>query len=218
MPLVLLACWAGGALCRRLGRPPVIGEMAAGILLGPALLGRVWPTGTAALPPLDLAPVRDALGQLGLLCFMFPPRREPDAEQVRGERGTALTVGLIVPLVCGVLLALALVAALTRSTSTLSALATVSLTVAFAALMLRVVRPLPARALQRARPGPAFVLVTGGLCLSAPATDRIGVHATLGAFLLGAATPRNVPAVHHVAAGQGRKARGRSWSRRGGAG
>ncbi|WP_406135621.1 cation:proton antiporter [Streptomyces sp. NBC_01089] len=112
---------------------------------------------------------------------------------------------------------LALVAALTRSTSTLSALATVSLTVAFAALMLRVVRPLLARALQRARPGPASVLVTGGLCLSALATDRIGVHATLGAFLFGAATPRNVPAVHQVAAGQGRKARGRSWSRRGGA-
>lgn len=79
--------------------------MAAGILLGPTLLGRVWPAGTAALFPLDLAPVRDALGQLGLPCFMFPLGRELDAKQVRGERGTALTVGLaglIVPLVCGV--------------------------------------------------------------------------------------------------------------------
>ncbi|MEU2790536.1 cation:proton antiporter [Streptomyces sp. NPDC007100] len=269
LPLVLTACWAGGALCRRLGQPPVIGEIAAGILLGPTLLGRAWPAATATLFPPGLTPVLDSLGQLGLLSFMFLLGRELDPQEVRGDRRTALTValtGLAVPLLCGVLLALALygpyapetagrlpfalflgitlsitafpvlariltdrdltgtrlgtlaltcaalddvlawsllalVAALARSTSTVTVLWTLLLTVAFAALMLRVVRPLLARLLRRTRPAVTFVLLTGGLFLSALATDRIGVHAILGAFLFGVAAPHDLPSVRQVAEG-----------------
>ncbi|MGW9045346.1 cation:proton antiporter domain-containing protein [Streptomyces lydicus] len=269
LPLVLTACWAGGAVCKRLGQPPVIGEIAAGILLGPSLLGRVCPAATATLFPPDLAPVLDAMGQFGLLCFMFLLGRELDPEVVRGERRTLLTValtGLVLPLLCGALLGLALygryapetagrlpfalflgvalsitafpvlariladrgltrtrlgvmaltcaavddvlawsllalVAALSGSTSITAALRTVLLAVAFTVLMLRVVRPLLARVLRRTGAVTTFALLTCCLCLAALTTDRIGVHAVLGAFLFGAATPRDSPSVHQVAQG-----------------
>ncbi|WP_310720174.1 cation:proton antiporter domain-containing protein [Streptomyces lydicus] len=95
LPLVLTACRAGGAVCKRLGQPPVIGEIAAGILLGPSVLGRACPAAAAALFPPDLAPVLDSLGQLGLLCFGPPERpHSPSAPSTSSTpRGTAQPVG-----------------------------------------------------------------------------------------------------------------------------
>jgi hypothetical protein len=45
-----------GLLFRYVGQPPVIGEIVAGILLGPSLLGRVWPEGYAVLLPPAVGP------------------------------------------------------------------------------------------------------------------------------------------------------------------
>src|SRR5689334_2236569 len=63
LPHVLLALaaviFAGkllGRAFRALGQPPVIGEVVAGICLGPSVLGRVWPEGMAWLLPPGVAP------------------------------------------------------------------------------------------------------------------------------------------------------------------
>lgn len=47
--VVVGACKAAGWLARRLRQPPVIGEITAGILLGPSAFAAVWPSGAAAL-------------------------------------------------------------------------------------------------------------------------------------------------------------------------
>jgi Kef-type K+ transport system membrane component KefB len=69
--VILVASRAAGALLARVGQPQVIGEMVAGIALGPSLLGLVAPRALASLfPPAALAPLA-ALSQLGVLLFMF---------------------------------------------------------------------------------------------------------------------------------------------------
>jgi hypothetical protein len=45
-----------GLLFRYVGQPPVIGEVVGGILLGPSLLGRVWPDDDAVVLPPSVAP------------------------------------------------------------------------------------------------------------------------------------------------------------------
>lgn len=69
--VILVAARACGLLLRRLGQPAVIGEMAAGFLLGPVVFGQWAPQAHAALfPPASLAPL-SALATLGLVLFMF---------------------------------------------------------------------------------------------------------------------------------------------------
>jgi len=54
--VVIAAARSLGALCQWLQQPPVIGEMIAGILLGPSLLGQLAPTAFAYLLPAPLCP------------------------------------------------------------------------------------------------------------------------------------------------------------------
>src|SRR5262249_15665447 len=60
-----------GAIFRSLHQPSVIGEMLAGILLGPSLLGIVAPAVSAAVFPASVMPLLGILAQLGVLLFMF---------------------------------------------------------------------------------------------------------------------------------------------------
>jgi hypothetical protein len=46
MAVILFACRVVGLLARRIGQPQVVGEMIAGVLLGPSLLGMIWPDST----------------------------------------------------------------------------------------------------------------------------------------------------------------------------
>lgn len=88
---------------------------------------------------------------------------------------------------------LALVVALSTAGSPMEAATPAGLAVAFALVILYVVKPLLARWSARAdRTGDAAVLVAlfSGLSLSALATDLIGSHALFGAFLFGVVTPR----------------------------
>jgi Kef-type K+ transport system membrane component KefB len=113
VPVVVLACRAGGALLRRLGQPPVVGEMCVGIILGPSLLGRLWPAAEQGLLPPSILPFTGVLGQLGLLVFMFLIGLELDLGILRGHRGTALAVGqtsIALPLFLGGALGLAMYA------------------------------------------------------------------------------------------------------------
>ncbi|MFB7511140.1 cation:proton antiporter domain-containing protein [Streptomyces broussonetiae] len=103
--MVLLARLLG-ALARRLGQPAVIGEVLAGIALGPTLFhGAI----ANALFPHDIRPLLSALAAVGVAVFMFIVGMEWDAAMIRGSGSLAATVSLssiLLPFGLGVLLAL----------------------------------------------------------------------------------------------------------------
>jgi Kef-type K+ transport system membrane component KefB len=96
-----------GALFRRLGQTAVIGEMFAGVLLGPSLLGRLFPSIEAQLfPPASLPPLH-LISQLGVVLFMFVVGMEVDFDRLRRRARATLVIsnaGIVVPFALGVLL------------------------------------------------------------------------------------------------------------------
>src|SRR5215212_962309 len=60
-----------GRLFRLVGQPPVIGEVVAGIALGPSLLGALSPEAYLFLLPPAVAPSLGLLSQLGVALYMF---------------------------------------------------------------------------------------------------------------------------------------------------
>ena len=71
MAAVIAAGQALGRLFQHLRQPPVIGEVVAGILLGPTLLGRLSPAAYHFLLPESVAPYLEAIAQIGVLLYMF---------------------------------------------------------------------------------------------------------------------------------------------------
>ncbi|MEV7148698.1 MULTISPECIES: cation:proton antiporter [unclassified Streptomyces] len=109
VPVVIIACRAGAQILKRLGQPPVVGEILVGILLGPSLLGWLWPAAQTWLFPAAALPYIGVLGNIGLLVFMFLVGLELDLTSLRGNSRTAVAVsqaGIALPLVLGTLLAL----------------------------------------------------------------------------------------------------------------
>ncbi|WEP01018.1 cation:proton antiporter (plasmid) [Streptomyces sp. FXJ1.172] len=103
--MVLLACLLG-ALARQLGQPAVIGEVLAGIALGPTLFHGAIAKG---LFPHDIRPLLSALAAVGVAVFMFLVGMEWDAAMIRGSGSLAATVSLssiLLPFGLGLLLAL----------------------------------------------------------------------------------------------------------------
>jgi len=98
-----------GALFRAIQQPPVIGEVVAGIVLGPSLLGRVAPRLYAQLLPPAIAPHLNLLAQVGVILFLFLVGLELDTAAL--SRGTHATVAIshasiVVPFLLGSGLAL----------------------------------------------------------------------------------------------------------------
>ena len=98
-----------GLLFRLIGQPQVVGEMVAGILLGPSFLGWVAPKLSGALFPAASLGYLSTLSQVGLLLFMFLVGLEFDPGLIRG-RGRAVVlisnVSIAVPFALGSGLAL----------------------------------------------------------------------------------------------------------------
>jgi Kef-type K+ transport system membrane component KefB len=97
-----------GRLARRVGQPAVIGEIVAGILLGPTLLGALPGDLDTLLFPPDIRPFLNVLAQLGLVLFMFLIGLEVDLSFMRGREKVAVSVSLasiLLPFALGVLLA-----------------------------------------------------------------------------------------------------------------
>jgi Kef-type K+ transport system membrane component KefB len=109
--VIVAAARLFGALFRRLGQPPVIGEIVAGIALGPSLLGLVAPGAFAFLfEPASVGPLK-LLAEIGVLLFLFGVGLELDPERLKGKAQTAILVShvsIVVPYALGVLLSLAL--------------------------------------------------------------------------------------------------------------
>ncbi|MFI6582220.1 cation:proton antiporter [Embleya sp. NPDC050493] len=266
LAIVLVLCHLMSRLFLRMAQPGVIGEICLGIVLGPSLLGLLWPGGYHWLLPDSLNGSINVLAQLGLIFFMFLVGYELDLSQVRGRGRVVLMishVGIAVPMLSGVLLALVgysslapdgvgfvpfalffavsmsitafpvlarilidrrmertrlgalalacaaigdvtawclltVVVAATGHSSGFGVARTLLCTGAFSALMWGVIRPALARlegAGRESEPrrlSDAAVLpaLLAAIMLTALATDRIGIHAIFGAFLLGVIVPR----------------------------
>ncbi len=109
--VVILAARLLGSLFRRYGQPQVVGEIAAGIVLGPSLLGALWPGATKFLFGPEVLPFIEILAQIGLVLFMFLIGVELDVRLIRGRGHAAAMVShvsIVVPFLSGVVLALAI--------------------------------------------------------------------------------------------------------------
>jgi len=106
--VIVAAARAVGWIAARLGQPRVVGEIAAGLLLGPSLLGRLAPALSAWLFPPATFPVLLAVSHLGLLFFMFLVGLHLDLGQLRAAGRTAVAtspVSIVVPLALGIAVA-----------------------------------------------------------------------------------------------------------------
>ncbi|MFH8407402.1 cation:proton antiporter [Streptomyces sp. NPDC018019] len=92
--LIVVVSWLLGAAARRCGQPVVIGQIVAGIALGPTLLGRLPGDPTAHLFPKDVLPFLSVLSQVAIVLFMFVAGYEIDARQLRRGGRTAAVVAL----------------------------------------------------------------------------------------------------------------------------
>ncbi|HVD89238.1 MAG TPA: cation:proton antiporter, partial [Jatrophihabitantaceae bacterium] len=105
LALILLLAHVVGALARKLGQPPVIGEILAGILLGPTLFAGEL---SATLIPTDVRPLLSPLANVGVALFMFLVGLELDRTLVVNGRRVMLGVALsatLVPFALGTALA-----------------------------------------------------------------------------------------------------------------
>lgn len=95
-------------LLKRIGQPAVIGEILAGILLGPSLLGWALPEVSQFLFPVASLGNLQFLSQIGLILFMFVVGLELDIRDLRGQTHAAVVishVSIVFPFLLGVLLA-----------------------------------------------------------------------------------------------------------------
>ena len=102
LALIILLARLFGTIAKRLGQPPVLGEITAGILLGPTLFHGAL---TTALFPAALISALGSLANLGLVLFMFLIGYELDVRLVRGRERVAASVSLasiILPMTLGI--------------------------------------------------------------------------------------------------------------------
>ena len=105
--VILLVVRVVGWLFARLHQPTVIGEILAGILLGPSLLGAVWPEAMETLFPMHSLGNLELLSQFGLILFMFTIGMELRMKDLKGQAQQAFVIsqsGIIFPFILGILL------------------------------------------------------------------------------------------------------------------
>lgn len=108
MVVVLAACRLVGRLVQPLGQPPVVGEMIAGVVLGPSLFGWLAPDWHAQLFPKPALTVLYCVAQVGLVLYMFLVGLRFDLRLVRRNVKSAAAVslaGILAPLALGAALA-----------------------------------------------------------------------------------------------------------------
>ena len=100
--VIITACQLVGRLAQKLGQPQVVGEMIAGVALGPSLLGWVWPELQRAVFPKETLGMLYVGGQLGVGMYMFLVGTEFRADHFRSRFRSAAAVsaaGILVPFV-----------------------------------------------------------------------------------------------------------------------
>ena len=111
LQIIVIIIMAGlfGRLFRKLHQPPVMGEMVAGIVMGPSVLGFFFPDAMSFIfPPTSLETLR-LLSQIGVVLFMFVVGMELNVQHLREKGSTAVMIShasIIVPFLLGSGLAL----------------------------------------------------------------------------------------------------------------
>jgi Kef-type K+ transport system membrane component KefB len=109
LTIILAACRVVGWIAKYLGQPQVVGEMIAGVLLGPSLFGLFFPDLQTQLFPASSKPILFSVCQIGLSLYMFLVGTEFRLEHFHERGKTAISVslaGMLVPFALGALLAL----------------------------------------------------------------------------------------------------------------
>jgi Kef-type K+ transport system membrane component KefB len=97
-----------GWLFKKIGQPSVIGEIIAGIVLGPSLLGMYFPEFSAALFPVESLGNLKFLSQIGLILFMFVIGMELDLKVLKNKANEAVVIShasIVIPFALGIGLA-----------------------------------------------------------------------------------------------------------------
>jgi Kef-type K+ transport system membrane component KefB len=97
-----------GFLCKKIGQPAVIGEIIAGIFLGPSFIGMYIPEFSQFLFPTNSLDNLKFLSQIGLILFMFVVGMELDLKTIRNKANDAIVIShasIVFPFALGVTLA-----------------------------------------------------------------------------------------------------------------
>ncbi len=106
--IILIVVQVFGYLCQFIGQPRVIGELLAGLALGPTLLGAFLPQIEAAVFTKNALPTLQTLGDIGLVLYMFSLGTHIDAHAMlkHGRKASAVSLsGVLLPLAMGAALA-----------------------------------------------------------------------------------------------------------------
>ena len=263
--VILLTVRVFSYLFKYIGQPGVMGEIVAGIVLGPSLLGYFFPEFSANLFPPESLDNLNLLSQIGLVLFMFVIGLELDFSVLKNKLNETLVIshaGIVVPFFLGVVTAiwvyedyasgqtaflpfalfigicmsitafpvlarivqernmtktsvgmlsiasaanddvtawclLAIVIALAKAGTFVSALYTIGLTLIYIVFMFLVMRPFLRKigetyayseVINKTFVGFIFLI----LVLSSAITEIIGIHALFGAFIAGVVMPTNI--------------------------
>jgi Kef-type K+ transport system membrane component KefB len=107
--VVMLVARAFGALAVKIKQPRVMGEVVAGITLGPTIFGKLLPEWQAELFPSDILPAFGVAANLGLIFYMFLVGLEVDSEQLKGRVSQAAAISntsVALPMMLGIAVAL----------------------------------------------------------------------------------------------------------------
>jgi len=259
---IVLVARIFGWVFKKIGQPSVIGEIIAGIVLGPSFFGAYFPELSGALFPAASLGNLNLLAQIGLILFMFVIGMELDLKVIKNKASDAVVIShasIVIPFALGMFLSyfiyqefapvgtpflsfslflgiamsitafpvlarivqergihktrlgtmvltaaaadditawcmLAIVIAIVKAGSFMSALYVIGLAVLYVLVMLKIVRPFLHRIGQLNKNKDhldkstvAIFLLT--LVLSSYATEVIGIHALFGAFMTGAIMP-----------------------------
>jgi Kef-type K+ transport system membrane component KefB len=116
--VVMLFARLCGSVMPKLGQPRVMGEVLAGIILGPTLFGAIDPGLQSKIFSSDIVPFIGVAANLGLIFYMFLIGLEVDLDQVRGRVGMTLAISntsLLVPAMMGMAVAVPLYSVLAPS-------------------------------------------------------------------------------------------------------
>ena len=102
--VIIMAAWIFGRLGKRWGQPLAVGEIFAGLILGPSAFGALWPEGYAWVFTPQTQTSLQLLGKLGLILLLFQVGMEFDYSHLKAKTPVVSMVaisGLLVPIVCG---------------------------------------------------------------------------------------------------------------------
>ncbi|MEM8522710.1 cation:proton antiporter [Flavobacterium sp. PL12] len=105
---IILVARFFGWVFKKIGQPSVIGEIIAGIVLGPSLLGMYFPGFSAALFPVESLGNLKFLSQIGLILFMFVIGMELDMKVLKNKANEAIVIShasIVIPFALGIGLA-----------------------------------------------------------------------------------------------------------------